>query len=484
MAGEKKKKSSSAAKSRAASERKNRSEEKKDGSSRKKVAAEAVPASSAFVHQFVPYILIVGAIFLSACYILSGVDGAMGVVGGFLRNLLCGLLGWPAFLIPVFLINLAIFWRKYVDMNMVGWKVSLSAIMLLFIAALVHVCTISAISENVYTWSDWTASIFGTADAVSNWSNGLNLVGGGFIGGFFGGLFRCLIGFVGSLILFIASIAVGVMFLVGVTPRYVWTSIKYKIMLSREKRAALAERRAEETAEAEARIKEEDERKKQRRKKPPVSAEGDNVGEYDFGGDEIKGTIENAPVLEPAPTVPIKVPAVENIPIPDPAPVEPAPADPAPVKSKPVRTAQEAKTMEDTYSVLDDIFGEKENSVEAIPVESPAPATAPAPAPVKKEESVPAPKEPELELTMTQISEENTAASEVAPDELDPSAMRKSRTEQLAAYIYPSIELLHEVENPSREDIAAELRTNAQKLMNKLSSFNVKINKIEYGNKT
>ena len=456
---ENKKKSASTSKNRAVTAKKGGSVDKKGGSSRKKENIEAVPASSAFVHQFVPYILIVAAIFLAACYILSSVEGAMGVIGGLLRDLLCGFFGWPAFLIPVFLINLAIFWRKYVDMDIVVWKVTLSAIMLFFIAALVHVCTIPAINESTYTWGDWGASIFGTGDAVSNWSYGVDFVGGGFLGGFFGGLFRCLVGFVGSLILLIATITVGIMFLVGVTPRYVWTAIKYRIMLEREKRAAaLAEE--EEAMEEEEREREAQERKQRRKEKAAAPAEV--LDEYDFGDDEITGSVESTPE-------PVSVPEPAPIPMP-----EPAPAEPTPVTPTPVRAAQDAKTMEDTYSVLDDIFGESAESSGAIPLAPPAPAPTPAPAPA------PAEPKPELELTLTQINDDNSAAAEVAPDEIDPSATRKSRTEQLAAYIYPSIELLHEVENPSREDIAAELRTNAQKLMNKLSSFNVKINKIEY----
>ncbi len=456
---ENKKKSASTSKNRAVTAKKGGSVDKKGGSSRKKENIEAVPASSAFVHQFVPYILIVAAIFLAACYILSSVEGAMGVIGGLLRDLLCGFFGWPAFLIPVFLINLAIFWRKYVDMDIVVWKVTLSAIMLFFIAALVHVCTIPAINESTYTWGDWGASIFGTGDAVSNWSYGVDFVGGGFLGGFFGGLFRCLVGFVGSLILLIATITVGIMFLVGVTPRYVWTAIKYRIMLEREKRAAaLAEE--EEAMEEEEREREAQERKQRRKEKAAAPAEV--LDEYDFGDDEITGSVESTPE-------PVSVPEPAPIPMP-----EPAPAEPTPVTPTPVRAAQDAKTMEDTYSVLDDIFGESAEPSPAVPLDTPAPAPAPAPTPA------PAEPKPELELTMTQINDDNSAAAEVAPDEIDPSATRKSRTEQLAAYIYPSIELLHEVENPSREDIAAELRTNAQKLMNKLSSFNVKINKIEY----
>ncbi len=464
------KKRTTAANSRAVTKKKDGGVEKKTAASKKKEKIEAVPESSGFVHQFIPFILIVSAIFLTACYLLARIDGAMGVIGGLLRNLLCGFFGWPAFLIPAFLINLAIFWRKYVDMNMVLWKVTLSAIMLFFIAALVHVCTIPAINESTYTWGDWGASIFGTGSAVSNWSYGLELVGGGFLGGFFGGLFRCHIGFVGTLIVLIATIAVGVMFLVGVTPRYVWTAIKYKFMLEREKRAAaLAEQEEIE------REREEEYRKSQRKKKKtaPVDMNDgmDELEEYDFSADEVRGSVEKTPEPVPMPAPPTEPPVSEII---------PEPAAPIPVTPAPVRTAQDARSMEDTYSVLDDIFGEKEPSAAEPPaVVTPLPAPQ---APVPQTHAPQAHAEPkqELELTLTQITDGDSAALDVAPDVVDPSAMRKSRTEQLAAYIYPSIDLLHEVENPSKEDVAAELRTNAQKLMNKLASFNVKINKIEY----
>ncbi len=459
------KKRTTAANSRAVTKKKDSGVEKKNTVSKKKEKIEAVPESSGFVHQFIPYILIVSAIFLTACYLLARIDGAMGVIGGLLRNLLCGFFGWPAFLIPVFLINLAVFWRKYVDMNMVVWKVTLSAIMLFFIAALVHVCTIPAINETTYTWGDWGASIFGTGSAVSNWSYGLELVGGGFLGGFFGGLFRCLIGFVGSLIVLIATIAVGVMFLVGVTPRYVWTAIKYRFMLAREKRAAtLAER--EETE----REREEEYRKSQRKNKKaaPVDMNDDmdELEEYDFASDEVRGSVEKTPEPIPMPAAPAEPPVSEIV---------PEPAAPTPIAPAPVRAAQDARSMEDTYSVLDDIFGEG-----AAPAAEAPPIVTPLPAPQAPVPQAPAEEKREPEFTLTQITDGDSAALDVAPDVVDPSAMRKSRTEQLAAYIYPSIDLLHEVENPSKEDVAAELRTNAQKLMNKLASFNVKINKIEY----
>jgi S-DNA-T family DNA segregation ATPase FtsK/SpoIIIE len=450
---------------------------------RKKENVEAVPESSRFVHQFIPYILIVAAIFLTACYLLSGVDGAMGVLGRLLRNLLCGLFGWPAFLIPVVLVNLAIFWRKYVDMHMVNWKLILSGVTLVLVAALVHVCTIPAINETTYTWGKWGASLFGTGEAISNWSYGLDLIGGGFIGGFIGGFLRCIIGFVGSMIILISTIAVCVMFLLSVTPRYVWTVAKYKIMLWRENRAAaLAEQEAQ---RAEMEKEEQEARIKSAKRRESASRPDPEDEEFDFEAEQIKGSVQKEEYKAPPAA---KREKSEPLPFED---IVVAPAknedESATVTAQPVRTAQSAKSIEDTYSMLDDIFGE--SGADAAPAESepiplappasapasaPAPAPAPTPAPAQEE------KEAGLEITLTRITDAEGAVDAVAPDEIDPSAVRKQRSEQLAAYIYPPVELLHEIENPSNEDVATELRTNAQKLMKKLDSFNVKINKIEY----
>ena len=93
------------------------SSKNKSGGSRERIKepVPAAPRSSNFVHQFLPYVLYVAVFFMAACYIyVNLVDSgdSVGVVGRLLNNLFCGLFGWPAFLIPLVLLNLAVFWRK------------------------------------------------------------------------------------------------------------------------------------------------------------------------------------------------------------------------------------------------------------------------------------------------------------------------------------------------------------------------------------
>ena len=56
--------------------------------------------SSRMIHQLMPYFLVVLAIFVAACFLLSSdmlsvdTQKGVGILGEGLRNLLCGLFGW------------------------------------------------------------------------------------------------------------------------------------------------------------------------------------------------------------------------------------------------------------------------------------------------------------------------------------------------------------------------------------------------------
>ncbi|MCQ2354618.1 MAG: DNA translocase FtsK [Clostridia bacterium] len=479
----------------------------KKTSAREKI--DAAPPSSALIHQFIPFFLIVAILFLTACFLLSGVDGAMGSVGTALCDLLCGLFGFSAFFIPIILLNLAIYWRKYVDMNMVRWKVALSFVTLAVVSALFHV---------VYIFKDYSWEMYGKSIFGSNWTDGIALNGGGFIGGFFGGLFRCLTGSVGSLIILISAIALSVMFLFSVTPRYVWTSIRYRMMLWNEKRE---ERKAQFATEFEAddetdeekiktdtrtktSIKKEDEIRAARDKRRaasngrhgpvtltddepdfPVDPDDEPDDGLDIDAPFITGTIERETKHSKSKEntgIPVLIPSTDasNIDITPASPSAPSFADPADE-----HTAQGTKNPE---KLLDEIFGPAKDA----PQNDFSAASSVTPSSSAGSSDI-EPQSENMELPLTQITdspitEEESPETSDPSDTTDPSVViadsdadqKKKRIEQLAAYIFPSPELLHEVENPSNEDIAAELRSNAQKLMNKLAAFNVHIKKIEY----
>ena len=489
-----------------------------------KEKVDANPPSSAMIHQFIPFLLVVALLFLSACFIFSKVDGAMGAVGTALSNLLCGLFGFSAFFIPLILLNLAVFWRKYVDMDIVGWKLSLSFVVISLLSSLFHVVYVL----KDYSFETYVKSIFG-----SNWADGVALHGGGFVGGIIGGLFRCLTGSVGSMIILISALALSVMFLFSVTPRYVWTSIRYRIMLMNEKRA---EREAQfatdekftfaEAVKPRANKVSGEKKTDAKGKKEHVevclddsddesdsySARPSDLEEIDMDAPFITGTLEinkggretgkrkkNLPPLSEDGTVPFP-PVTPVTPV---TPVAPASDTITAAPAGNTDAEHTAQGTSDPERLLDEIFGQSGAS-DNIPPLTPASDNAFSLSPVGGSDSLP----PEAlsvdtELLLTKIEDNdgdniggNTEADVASGEnDTDPSVSavsdagdkddgdengKKKRMEQLAAYIFPTTELLHQVSSPSGEDIAAELNSNAQKLYAKLNAFNVRIKKIEY----
>ena len=76
------------------------------------------PDSSALIHQILPYIFVLSALFIALCLILVSIVGktdAMGSVGKFINGFFCGFFGGGAFLVPLLLLYLAFAWRKSID---------------------------------------------------------------------------------------------------------------------------------------------------------------------------------------------------------------------------------------------------------------------------------------------------------------------------------------------------------------------------------
>ncbi|MCQ2428145.1 MAG: DNA translocase FtsK, partial [Clostridia bacterium] len=104
--------------------------------------------------------------------------------------------------------------------------------------------------------------------------------------------------------------------------------------------------------------------------------------------------------------------------------------------------------------------------------------------------STPAPSKPssdghtdaELLSEMKEVHSDSVLPEEIAGDSgaSSDTDAAKRRAKNLSLYFFPPTSLLKEPVNPSQEDVAAELRGNAQKIMNKLNAFNVKIAKIDY----
>ena len=186
--------------------------------------------SKQLIHQIIPYILSVVAIFFAICFLfvnLFNKPESMGFIGKILTNLLLGLFGFGAFLIPLLLMYLALVWRKSINFGQTGYKIFFSCACIVLVSSLIHVCVLAGGAEE-------------TLNPIKLWRSGCSITGGGLVGGFIGQLSFYGLDFVGSLIVIIAILAVTLMFLFGLTPDNIIVYIKYKAKLRAEKREQIS----------------------------------------------------------------------------------------------------------------------------------------------------------------------------------------------------------------------------------------------------
>ncbi len=205
---------------------------RKSNGNQKKAAPEKVPSRSkaeetgrrsgggAFVAQFAPYVLGVLAVLIAVCLI----SGA-GVVGGALKRFLLGVNGAVAFSLPLFLILHAVTLNKDLRYGYLIVRAVSSVVSYTFISVLVHVLS----------------SVGAESKAAVNYPNGVNLIGGGAIGGGIGGMMTGGFGKPGTLVIVFAILIVSVLLMFGFTPRAFARMLRERAKERAEMRAAQRE---------------------------------------------------------------------------------------------------------------------------------------------------------------------------------------------------------------------------------------------------
>ena len=420
---------------------------------------ELPPASTQVLHRLMPWLLGVITVFIVACFLLATIDGAMGDLGVILRDMFFGFFGWPAYFIPLVLINLIIYWRRYVDLGVLRSKLIFGGSIPVLLSSLIHSLAIAALYKGGYKWAEWGKSIFGFGkDVTANWTFGVKLHGGGFFGGLIGGFLRCLVGYVGSVIVIIAVLATAIIFFVGLSPRHFIDMVSSLVSKIREKAASRKKAtEAIDPADDEEYDEEEEELPKPKtQRKPRLAAPAeDNILKSIPEPDEDDTPAVTGIEIKPARSEAFDPDAVEVM---GAIETEHA-AKETKKKLDPIRPVNEAESPETFGGLVDTIFGEAPKSADPLP-------------------SV-------LEITEAAVPDVVAEPQPEAPREddvvvLPENAKKKQAYEQLAAYIFPPLTLLRESTSPGRDAINAELRANAQTLIEKLESFNVKLAKIEY----
>ena len=188
------------------------------------------------IHQFIPFILFAISLLIAVCLIGAELIGSdMGVAGNFISEIFCGLLGFGAFLLPVVLVYVGIIWFKSVENNNLKSKAIFSLTSVLLLAAIVNVL-LSFNKEPSF-------------NVVELWNSGIELSGGGVLGGLISSLMVVMFKSVGAIIILLTCLLISLMFMLSITPKNVVTYIKYRSKLREERKLMLAERMIAEKAD-------------------------------------------------------------------------------------------------------------------------------------------------------------------------------------------------------------------------------------------
>ena len=189
-------------------------------------------------HFMISVVLGALALFIVASYAFPRQEG-VGVIGKFIRDVMFGIFGGGAVLLPVLLFVEAIFLKKDIKEGKAASRPVSCIVTIFMISALLHAAFAVSIPELNVKFSTFTL------DAIDVFYNrGMALEGGGVIGGITGMAIMSLIGPVGTIIVAILLILFCAIFVLGISP----SDVRIKFLKWQEKQAIKNEEKAEAAA--------------------------------------------------------------------------------------------------------------------------------------------------------------------------------------------------------------------------------------------
>lgn len=401
---------------------------------------------SAPIHQVIPCLFAVCAVFFCVCFLAND---KMGVIGEWIYKLSFGLFGTAAWCIPPLMIIRAATWqegiRSYSERSLTIFSgVCLVLASVIFHAAVTELASVFDAGLFPGIRAAWTRE---TADGA------VNVAGGGVIGALLGQLMLFCFNQLGTMLITIPSLAVMLMFSLSLTPKKIHLIISYKRKLHKEKQEVIrAARKAEEArrsaaytapaAPETAAVPPQDEGPAPRRRR----VMDENGEPEDLAFDETDTRTEND--ADPLPAKSEDIPEADE----DAAPVDERIFREVQAEENGISRRATLPTGKDcgkrlSPEMMEKYFGEGDY------------------APTQPEEPEPSGEEEDddvLEVVKKPIGKAQAAKEPPVPPE--PAA---------PAYLFPPIELLKRPERPKNTDIENEISVNAAKLVKTLESFRV-----------
>ncbi len=214
-----------------------------------------VPRSARVIHQIMPYLLIGLGIFVGLSLLLNIFcnwqneltdpnDHWMGIVGYGICYGLFGCFGPAVFALPLLLINLGAFWKRYIDHKVTISKIVASLLFLLMLSAVIHVfCLMGLPADKREIGLDVLLS------------SGAAMTGGGVVGGSIGYFLYSICRFVGALIIGFLLLFASFFYFLGMTPEHLWSYLRSRRSMH-GKRAPSYSKQSAEDAENRAKMEE------------------------------------------------------------------------------------------------------------------------------------------------------------------------------------------------------------------------------------
>ncbi len=409
--------------------------------------------------RVIPYVLCVLSLLLAVCFILVSLDGSAGTLGYAFQAFFCALLGGAAFALPLLLGYIGVKWCIF----NVKWNNDYLAagnskhpdyikakrrIVLMCVMTILTLIMVSAFIGVLAEQSDF--------DIAELWEDGIELEGGGVLGGSLACLFIMCFDVIVSMIIICILVLLFVILALGLTPDYIVTRLRDRHIQNAEQRA----REKEEALEAE---------EQKPRVSPAPVAPQPKPARATVRGTSVDELLSDSDGISPAPLSKSAEEQLnmQNIPI--------GPSEEQSRRTPPAQTkTEEEKTPLDFGGDSFDTseFGTIDSVIKGL--DTPIAPARPASEPTPKEAQSPVPSA-ELNISEIQANELLEDMAAVTPDDSDDIS-----PEVITPYVFPTIDFLTPNKNHDIEDHTDELQNNAKILVETLRSFRVGVKEVTY----
>ena len=219
---------------------------KEDRKTEKKNDGEEKLRSAKPMHVVMPYVLAALAVLIGISLLLNlfcNFDNQlredpsshwMGKIGYYICYALFGIFGGAVFTLPLILLNLSIYWKKYVDHRLTISKIVASFLFLVALSSMIHIFVLIGVADSAKNLSAGDLMAYGAM-----------MRGGGVIGGKVGYLLFQYGSYTGGILISAVILVASLFYFLGMTPQNLWNRFRMNRAAKKERARSLSQEDAE-----------------------------------------------------------------------------------------------------------------------------------------------------------------------------------------------------------------------------------------------